>query len=55
MQEEVGGTTTAGEWVWGSFGDGRANFSMSLMPVASGKAAVDGWAGEARSVTPLNV
>jgi hypothetical protein len=29
-QQDVGGTTTGGERVWGSIRDGRANFSMLL-------------------------
>jgi hypothetical protein len=43
--EEVGGTTTRGERVWGSIRDGRAIFLMSLAAMAVRKTVVDGWTG----------
>jgi hypothetical protein len=42
-REEVGASTTGGERVWGSIGDGRAIFLMSLTAMAVRKAVVDGW------------
>jgi hypothetical protein len=46
-QEDVGGTPTGGERVWGSVGDGRARaiFSMSLAAMTVKNAVVDGWTG----------
>jgi hypothetical protein len=41
--EEVGSTTTGREWVWRSFSDGWAIFSMLLAAMAVRKAVGDGW------------
>ena len=55
MQEEVGGTITAGERVSAASEMHVRVFSFSLMSAAVGKAVVGGWGGETSRAMPLDV
>ena len=53
MRETVGRATKGGERAWSDHGGARAQiFSLSVVLVAVGKAAMDGWAREARRLMP---
>ena len=41
LQEEVGGTTTAGDWVWCGFGDGWAIFFVVAGNTDLGRATIN--------------